>query len=127
VITPARPLVELDVDHVVAPGREGELDVFAGHEQFVAPQRPGVMRFGSVGREQRIAISGGFAEVTPTSVTVLSPSAARPEELDRSTVAAELQSAELALGELGPLSPGDELAAAQDRVDHARARLSILG
>jgi len=126
VITPARPLVDLDVDHVVVPGREGEFDVLPGHELFLAPLRPGVLRFGTHGREQRIAVSGGFAEVTQTTVTVLSPSAARPEELDRAKVAAELESAETQLLDLGVQASPDELSVAQDRVDQAKARLSIL-
>ena len=126
VITPARPVVELDVDHVVAPGREGEFDVLPGHELFLAPLRPGVVRFGSAGREQRLAVSGGFAEVTHDSVTVLSPAASRPEELDRAQVQAELESADAALRDLGALAPGEALVAAQDRVELAKARLSIL-
>jgi len=126
VITPARPVVDLDVDHVVAPGREGEFDVLPGHELFLAPLRPGVVRFGSPGREQRLAVSGGLAEVTQDSVTVLAPSASRPQEVDRVQVQAELEEAEAALREIGVLSPGDVLAAAQDRVELARARLAIL-
>jgi F-type H+-transporting ATPase subunit epsilon len=127
VITPARPVVELDVDHVVAPGREGEFDVLPGHELFLAPLRPGVVRFSAVGREQRLAVSGGFAEVTQESVTVLAPSASRPEELDRGAVQTELEGAQAAFDDLSPLASGEELAAAQDRVELARARLSILG
>lgn len=125
VITPARPVVELDVDHVVAPGREGEFDVLPGHELFLAPLRPGVVRFGSAGREQRLAVAGGFAEVTAESVALLSPSATRPEEVDRALVQAELERAEVALRELGAAALGPELEAAQDRVDLARARLAI--
>ena len=126
VITPARPVVALDVDHVVAPGREGEFDVLPGHELFLAPLRPGVLRFGTPGREQRIAVSGGFAEVTHDSVTVLAPAASKPEELDRATVQAELENAEIALRDLGPLIAGNVLSAAQDRIELAKARLALL-
>jgi F-type H+-transporting ATPase subunit epsilon len=126
VITPARPVVELEVDHVVAPGREGEFDVLPGHELFLAPLRPGVVRFGSAGREQRLAVSGGFAEVTHDSVTLLAPAASRPGELDRAQVQAELASAEAALADLGPLSPPQAVAAASERVELAKARLAVL-
>jgi F-type H+-transporting ATPase subunit epsilon len=125
VITPARPVVELDVDHVVAPGREGEFDVLPGHELFLAPLRPGVVRYGSAGREERLAVAGGFAEVTPDSVTVMSPSATRPGEVERAAAQTELERAEVALRELGSVEAGASLEAAQDRVDLARARLAL--
>jgi F-type H+-transporting ATPase subunit epsilon len=125
VITPARPVVELDVDHVVAPGREGEFGVLPGHELFLAPLRPGLVRYGSAGREERLAVAGGFAEVTQDSVTVLSPAAIRPGEVERPAAQTELDRAEAALRELGATSAGPELEAAQDRVDLARARLAL--
>jgi F-type H+-transporting ATPase subunit epsilon len=125
VITPARPVVELDVDHVVAPGREGEFDVLPGHELFLAPLRPGVVRYGSAGREERLAIGGGFAEVTQERVTLLSPSATRPDEVEREALLGELERAEVALRELGAAALGPELEAARDRIDLARARLAL--
>jgi F-type H+-transporting ATPase subunit epsilon len=126
VITPARSVLELDVDHVVAPGREGEFDVLPGHELFLAPLKPGVVRYGTAGRDMRLAVSGGFAEVTQGTVTLLAPAASRPEELDRTQVQAELERAESALDDLGPLASGDALAAANERVELARARLAII-
>jgi F-type H+-transporting ATPase subunit epsilon len=126
VITPARPVLDLEVDHVVAPGREGEFDVLPGHELFLAPLKPGVVRYGSGGRDMRLAVSGGFAEVTQSSVTLLSPAASKPEELDRGQVQAELERAEEALEQLGPLSPAHEITAATERVELARARLAII-
>jgi len=126
VITPARSVVELDVDHVVAPGREGEFDVLPGHALFLAPLRPGIVRFGSPGKEQRVAVSGGFAEVTQTSVTVLAPAASRPEELDRAALEVELEQAQGALFDLDLRATDDELLAAQDRVELAKARLSLV-
>lgn len=126
VITPARSVLELDVDHVVAPGREGEFDVLPGHELFLAPLKPGVVRYGTGGRDMRLAVSGGFAEVTQATVTLLAPAASKPEELDRTQVQAELERAETALEDLGPLASGDALTLANERVELARARLAII-
>ena len=126
VITPARAVLDLEVDHVVAPGREGEFDVLPGHELFLAPLKPGVVRYGSGGRDMRLAVSGGFAEVTQSTVTLLAPAASKPEELDRTQVQAELERAEEALEDLGARAPAHEITAATERVELARARLAII-
>jgi F-type H+-transporting ATPase subunit epsilon len=126
VITPARAVLDVDVDHVVAPGREGEFDVLPGHELFLAPLKPGVVRYGSGGRDMRLAVSGGFAEVTQSTVTLLAPAASKPEELDRTQVQAELERAEEALEDLGARAPEHEITAATERVELARARLAII-
>jgi F-type H+-transporting ATPase subunit epsilon len=75
IVTPARPVVETDVDSVVLPGSEGEFGVLPGHEALLAPLREGLVVYQEAGRQVRIAITGGFAEVTQTHVTVLADSA----------------------------------------------------
>lgn len=128
VVTPARPLVEdLDVEQVVAPGREGEFGVLPGHMRFLAPLRPGVLRYVSAGREERLAVAGGFAEVTDETVVILAPAADRAPDLDRGALQAELTEATTALEGLGTLADPDQRETLQDRIDVARARLEVLG
>ena len=126
IITPASPLVETEVDSVVAPGREGEFGVLPGHELFLAPLRPGVLRYTAGGQEQSVAVSGGFAEVTQEGVTVLAPAAATPDQVDRGEAQREFASAENAQAELGHTAPPDEIAAVQERLEIARARLALV-
>jgi F-type H+-transporting ATPase subunit epsilon len=77
IVTPAHPLVETDVDSVVLPGSEGEFGVLPGHEALLAPLREGSVVYQEAGRPVRVEITGGFAEVTQSRVTVLAD-AARP-------------------------------------------------
>jgi F-type H+-transporting ATPase subunit epsilon len=77
IVTPMRPLVEADVEQVVAPGSEGEFGVLPGHSALLVALRPGVVRWVEAGRARRAAISGGLAEVTQERVTVLAPMAER--------------------------------------------------
>jgi F-type H+-transporting ATPase subunit epsilon len=126
VVTPARPLIDAEVEQMVAPGREGEFGVLPGHERFLAPLRPGVLRYTEQGNERRLAVSGGFAEVTADRVTVLASFAARPEDLDAAEVRRALELAESSLLELGVAAEPAEHEAAQQRVDVARAQLEVL-
>jgi len=80
VVTPARPVVDCAADSLVAPGAEGEFGVLPGHEPFLAPLAAGVLRFQTGGRTQSIEITGGFAEVTATRVTILADAAQLPKE-----------------------------------------------
>jgi F-type H+-transporting ATPase subunit epsilon len=57
---------------VTLPGSDGEFTVFAGHEAFVTPLRPGTATVKDTeGKEQAFAIEGGVAEVSNNQVTVL--------------------------------------------------------
>jgi F-type H+-transporting ATPase subunit epsilon len=77
VVTPAGAVVDADVQSVVCPGAEGEFGVLPEHEAFLAPLKEGVLEYrDAAGREHRLRLDGGFAEVTGERVTVLATSAA---------------------------------------------------
>ena len=80
VVTPARPVVDCAADSLVAPGAEGEFGVLPGHEPFLAPLQAGELRYETGGRRQSLHITGGFAEVTGTRVTILADAAELPSE-----------------------------------------------
>jgi F-type H+-transporting ATPase subunit epsilon len=75
IVTPARAVVETEVDSVVLPGSEGEFGVLPGHEALLAPLREGAVVYQEAGQSVRVEITGGFAEVTQTHVTVLADAA----------------------------------------------------
>jgi F-type H+-transporting ATPase subunit epsilon len=126
IVTPAVALVEdLVVEGVVAPGREGEFGVLPAHEPFLAPLAPGVLRYRRGAEEQRVAISGGFAEVTPERVTVLARSAEPASRIARAEAESRLAEARAALERLGPASDPLQLEQARDALQHAQARLDL--
>jgi F-type H+-transporting ATPase subunit epsilon len=83
IVTPTRAFVETDADSVYAPGSEGEFGVLPGHAPLLAALKPGVVRYTEGGRTRRVAIGGGFAEVSQARVIVLAPTAESPEQIDR--------------------------------------------
>ncbi|MGH1421463.1 MAG: F0F1 ATP synthase subunit epsilon [Hyphomonas sp.] len=75
-VSPARELFSGDVDHVIAPGSEGEFGVLPNHAPFMTTLKNGVVRVleGSE-TSQRIFVRGGFADVTPDGLTILAEEA----------------------------------------------------
>ena len=72
-----------DVEMVIAPGSEGEMGILPRHAPLITSLQEGVMRVKRLGgREEMLAIHGGFMEVLPDQVTVLADSAERAEEID---------------------------------------------
>ena len=91
--TPARMLVSVEVDEVVAPGTEGYFGVLPGHAAFLTTLKPGTVTYRSGQTEQHLAVLGGFAEVRAERVVILAENAERPEEIDFARALAALSRA----------------------------------
>ncbi len=124
IVTPERPVVDAEVERVVAPGAEGEFGVLPAHEAFLTALRPGVVRYAQDGREARVAVSSGFAEVTGERATLLVRSAEPAEEIDRGRAEEARARAEAALQQAGHEAPAAELAALRENLQRAEARLA---
>jgi F-type H+-transporting ATPase subunit epsilon len=75
--TPDRLVMSDEVYMVVVPGTEGESGVMAGHAPYMTTLRDGdVAVYRSAGAQpERIAVTGGFAEVSERGLIVLAESA----------------------------------------------------
>ncbi|MBU2339613.1 MAG: ATP synthase F1 subunit epsilon, partial [Alphaproteobacteria bacterium] len=75
-VSPAREMFSGDVDHVIAPGTEGEFGVLAHHAPFMTTLKNGIVRVleGDT-TKMRIFVRGGFADVTPDGLTILAEEA----------------------------------------------------
>ncbi len=71
-----------DVDMVIVRSTAGELGILPRHAKMLTELQPHAMRIKIGGTEQLIAIGGGFMDVTPEKITVLSHSAELPENID---------------------------------------------
>ena len=76
-VTPDRQVMSDDVYMVVVPGTEGESGIMAGHAPYMTTLRDGeVAVYRSAGANpEKIAVTGGFAEVSERGLTVLAESA----------------------------------------------------
>ena len=76
-VTPDRMVTSGDVYMVVVPGVEGESGIMAGHAPYMTTLRNGdIAVYRNQGAQpERIAVTGGFAEVSDKGLTVLAESA----------------------------------------------------
>ena len=119
-------MVEAAVERVTARGLEGEFGVLALHEPLLAALGPGVVEYVEAGRTRRVAISGGFAEVTAERVTLLARTAEPAEEIDAARAREARERAAREVEALGVLAPVAELEACRDELARAQARLAVL-
>lgn len=76
IVSPEKLLLSKPVDMVVIPSAEGEMGVLPQHAPMIVLLQPGVIRLYEGNRvTESLQVSGGFAEVTPTRVTVLADDA----------------------------------------------------
>ena len=76
-VTPERLVMSDDVYMVVVPGSEGDAGIMAGHAPYMTTLKNGdisVYRTQST-QPERIAVTGGFAEVSDRGLTVLAEGA----------------------------------------------------
>ena len=116
-VSPEKLAFSGQVDQVDIPGVEGDFGVLAGHAPVVAEIRPGILTVFAGGRQEKIIVSGGVAEVSERGLTVLADVARTLEELDRSKLADVIADMEAKLAE----KEGDELDRAVARLDHFRS------
>lgn len=97
-VSPSRELFSGEVDHVIAPGTEGEFGVLANHAPFMTTLKNGVVRVleGDTVK-MRIFVRGGFADVTPAGLTILAEEARNLTDVKAEEVDAELEAARLKL------------------------------
>lgn len=96
-VSPERVLLSADAQQVILPGAEGIFTVLQGHAPVITNLLPGVVRVTMADGIKGIFVKGGFAEVSPDSVTVLAERAFITDEVDPRQIEAEIGAAQKAL------------------------------
>jgi F-type H+-transporting ATPase subunit epsilon len=122
-VSPEKLVFSGEVDQVDIPGSEGDFGVLAGHAPVVATIRPGIMTVFSGGKQEKIVVLGGLAEVSAKGLTVLADVAASIEELDKQALARNIAEMEAAIAKL---AEGSDLDKEITRLDHFRTVLQNL-
>jgi len=123
-VSPERLLLSEDAEMVTIPGTEGDMGIMLGHMALISTLRPGVIAVsgGSEG-DQRFYVAGGFAEVTPTKLTVLAEESVPMAELNAAALDLRIKNAEEDLS----LAMSDaERAKAQESLDYLKGLRAAL-
>ena len=123
IVSPEKLLLSRPVDMVVMPAAEGDIGVLPNHAPMIVLLRGGTISITEGGKvTDKLFVSGGFAEITPTRVTVLATEATPVAEVSRAEAEKRLAAAE---AEYGKIDKNDVAAldAAMDRQQSARAMI----
>ena len=109
---------------VIAPALMGEVGIMPRHSQFLTELKPGEVRVKLPnGEEELFYVSGGFLEVQPHMVTVLSDTGLRAKDLDEARALEAKSTAERALSDR---SAKIDYAKAQAELAEAIAQLAAI-
>lgn len=125
-VSPERLLISEDAESVVVPGSEGDFQVMAKHAPVLATLRPGLLDVVLPGgKERRIFVRGGFAEVGPESLTVLAQQAVDSADLDKKALAQQIQNAEEDVADAKDEATRDKAKAALDSLRLIQSTLGL--
>jgi F-type H+-transporting ATPase subunit epsilon len=112
-VSPERKLASVQATEVQIPGTDGDMTAMEGHAATITTLRPGILKVIGPQGTQAFAVTGGFAEIGASAVTVLAERAIPTEELTGTVVddlVAEARS-------LVAIAPADQKDAAEKLVN----------
>ena len=80
-VSPERRLASVQASEVQIPGADGDMTAMEGHSPTITTLRPGILRAVSAAGTKAYVVTGGFAEITATGVSVLAEHAVPLDEL----------------------------------------------
>jgi len=124
IVTPDRVVFNEPGEFVVVPGIEGYLGVLPMHAPIVSGLNIGVLKVITGGKENKLAISGGFMEVNNNKVVILADTAERSNEID---VERAKKARERAENRMTNLAKDTDIVRAELALRKALARLKASG
>jgi F-type H+-transporting ATPase subunit epsilon len=80
-VSPERRLASVKASEVQIPGADGDLTAMEGHAPTITTLRPGILRVLGPDGTKAYAVTGGFAEISATGVSVLAEQAIPVDEV----------------------------------------------
>ena len=82
-VSPERRLASLQASAVQIPGTEGDMTAMPDHAPTITTLRPGILKAETSQGASEYVVTGGFAEITAGSITVLAEKAIPVDEMTR--------------------------------------------
>ncbi|MBA2664339.1 MAG: ATP synthase F1 subunit epsilon [Bradymonadaceae bacterium] len=109
VVTPERAVLSEEVDDVVLPGIEGQMDILPGHLPLLTILGVGEMIVRQNGKERHFLLDQGYAEILTNRVIVLTEHCDGVNDIDVEQAREGLKRFESELSKLEELSKTEEV------------------
>ena len=126
IVTPERKVLDEMVDSVTVPTASGEAGILPNHAPLISALKPGILSYTNKGTTERLALAGGFVEVSANKVAVLTDTAETASEIDAEAARAEREAAEKSLAAHATAAL-ETTEADRERLDAANAKLQLAG
>lgn len=123
IVTPYGLVVNSKVEEVYIPGDQGDFGVLPGHAPLLTSLRIGELHYRREKEVHFLAVSRGFAEVTPTRTTILADTAEPAEGIDIERANSAKARAEEKLRTLAKDDP--DYPQAIEALERARVRMRV--
>ena len=124
IVTPERKVLDESVDSVTVPTASGEAGILPNHAPLISALKPGILSYSNKGTTERLAVSGGFVEVSSNKVSVLTDTAETAAEIDADAARVEREAAEKSLAAHSTAALEDT-ESDRERLEAANARLQL--
>jgi F-type H+-transporting ATPase subunit epsilon len=123
ILTPDAKIFEGDVDSVLLPGADGDMGILPQHMALITELNAGELHIVRNGKTEVMAIGEGFAEITGTSVSVLTDGAVNEKDIDEKVAEEAVKRAEDLLKSNTLL--GEELEATQASLARSLVQINV--
>ena len=124
IVTPERKVFDETVDSVTVPTATGEAGILTNHAPLISALKPGILSFVTNGVVEKLAVAGGFVEVSENRVSVMTDTAESAADVNVQEAKAQREEAEKALTALSTASL-EETEAERERLEGANVRLQL--
>lgn len=124
IVTPEKRVLDTEVDSVTVMTATGEAGILPNHAPLISSLKPGILTYTSKGASDKLAVSGGFVEVSGNTVSVLADSAATADEIDVAEAKADKEVAEKAFSAVAS-GAIEDTEAARDQIEAANIRIQL--
>ena len=101
-VSPERKLASVSAEAVTIPGMLGDLTAMHNHAPFLTNLRPGYVVVRNGASEEGYFVTGGFAEISDNTVSVLAEEAIEKASVNRAFIEARITQAGQALADAAP-------------------------
>lgn len=127
IITPEKVIYDDEIDELIVPTVSGEIAILPHHIELLTQVVPGEMTIKHKGREQHIAVTGGFLEIgKDNSLSLLADYAVRSEDIDAKKALEARERAEKKLKDAGEDISEEDNAAIQGELLRAITQLKVV-